>query len=65
MQDVKAKASLSISAQRCCFTFRATKQYLVMKKAKTSLTISGISLLLKTSFLFFMHITSNSKGDML
>ena len=39
MRSVKARASLSVSAQRRCFTFRNPKTILYMKKAMTSLVL--------------------------
>ena len=39
MQNVKAKASLGVSAQRRYFTFRNPKTILYMKKAKMSLML--------------------------
>ena len=39
MQNVKAKASLSVSAQGRYFTFRNPKKILYMKKAMTSLML--------------------------
>ena len=39
MQNMKAKASLGVSAQRRYFTFRNPKTILYMKKAMTSLML--------------------------
>ena len=39
MQSVKAKASLSVSAQRRYVTFRNPKTILYMKRVKTSLML--------------------------
>ena len=39
MQSVKAKASLSVSAQRRYFLSEIQKQFYIMKKAKTSLML--------------------------
>ena len=42
IQSVKAKASLSVSAQRRYFTFRNPKTILYMKKAKASLMFPAL-----------------------